>query len=151
MKYFKEKQKVYSVQYGEGVVISIEAEGLFDDWPIRVAFREQDIEVTYTEDGREVKSENISLFQKPVTVPINEPLKEKFAILDWIVITNNEHPNNWVSSMDIFKNRVVRITNVKITGGGKTVVQFKGSDRYAFILEDGHFRKATSKEVPCPC
>jgi hypothetical protein len=67
-------------------------------------------------------------------------ISETFNVDDWVVITKSS--TNWAPAMDEFDKKVVKIIAVNINS-----IKFKGGSTWSWRYQDGHFRKATPKEI----
>lgn len=74
MKYFKVGQTVYHQSYGDGEVVSITNT---KDFPIMVKFLTKS--ASFTEDGRELFNQPISLSQTPIPPIVNKPLTDEYV------------------------------------------------------------------------
>lgn len=75
-KYFKVGQKVYSHEFGEGLIVSIS--DFETTHPIQVEFIQYGLE-TFTFDGRYRNGYEISLSTTPLQPIINKPLKDDYV------------------------------------------------------------------------
>jgi len=107
MKYFKLGQTVYTSEYGEGVVKDIN-HSEDDGYPILVEFN--DIEITFTADGRKFIDETITLSQNPIPEIVNLPLEEEYVhftfeddLLGEIVISKDKSLKGVITYQDEYK------------------------------------------------
>lgn len=61
---------------------------------------------------------------------------------DKVIITKSS--TNWAQDMNKYDGQTVVVTEVSRAENGKTTIRFDGDGSWQWVLEDGHFKKATN-------
>ncbi|MFA5634156.1 MAG: hypothetical protein WC973_03320, partial [Candidatus Dojkabacteria bacterium] len=90
-------------------------------------------------DTKSKKQNNGQYYEKDFS--LENPMKEKFKIGDWITITGSDI--NWNSDMDKYIGRTVQITGYR----NPEEVTFEDDGGWYWCYEEKHFRRATKEEI----
>jgi len=61
---------------------------------------------------------------------------------DKVIITKSS--TNWAQDMNKYDGQTVVVTEVSRAENGKTTIRFDGDESWQWVLEDGHFKRATN-------